>query len=210
MKLSQSVSRYCSLIYLPAQPKYQMRGVCQESGVDALYFLQVQGKRELIGFKQTTLIWSNKSNRWDIVNLMDKNVLAYTNSTEEFPFGTHHWFFTAGGCTDPGQSWRTINLQQVSQQPGQFCCDNGLCIVSEYRCDNKYHCQDESDEIGCSIVQVDAKRYNSQMPPYRIEWRGKNKLFRASDVNVSIELQDILGIRGSETWKLWKRRFHPQ
>ena len=186
--------QHCSLILLPALPKYQLRGVCQGSQADSYYVLQIDSYREMIGFKQTKLTWSNESKRWDIVNQIDKTVLAFSNSTESFPFGTHRWFFNDERCTDPDQTWRTMNLQQFSEQPGHFCCDDGLCIDSENRCDNKYHCKDESDEIGCNIVQVSENTYNRNMPPSRIVMEGKERAFLPSEVRASVRIQDILGM----------------
>ena len=118
-------------------PKFQMRGVCSGSQVDVYYRLKIDGKvidnSQLLGFKHTKLVRADSQMQWNIVSLVEKRVLAFSNSSEDFPFGTRRWFFTDDSCTDPGQVWRTMNLQQFSEQPGQFCCDDGICIHSEHR-----------------------------------------------------------------------------
>ena len=85
----------CSLIRVKESPKFQLRGVCKDSTVDTYYTMLLTNdnktilKQELVGFKQTKMIWSRERERWNIVNLIDGIVLAHTNSTHDFPFGSH-------------------------------------------------------------------------------------------------------------------------
>ena len=46
-----------------------------------------------------------------------------------------------------------MNLHQKQENSG-FCCDNGLCIPSEQRCDNSVDCADNSDEKNCKFLHV--------------------------------------------------------
>ena len=58
------------------------------------------------------------------------------------------WYFTEPGCSEPGQRWRRMSLH-TAVGPDQFCCDTGLCLPSEMRCDNSRDCPDLSDETNC-------------------------------------------------------------
>ena len=128
-------AKLCTVIRVKESPKFQLRGVCETSDVDYFYTFLVQSsnatylKTELLGFKQTIMTYSTEQERWNIKNLVNGEVLAYTNSSSSyFPFGSHRWFFSAGSCTEPGQPWKELNLQQKVEQPGEFCCEDGRCI----------------------------------------------------------------------------------
>ena len=176
-----------------------MRGLCKNSKIDVYYTLLVLRdnatlyERRLLGFKQTNMTFSPEQERWNIVNLVDGKVLAFTNSSHDFPFGSHRWFFTDSSCSDPGQPWRTLNLQQKVKQPGKFCCDDGYCIDSEKRCDGNNHCQDRSDENMCKTVQV-PPTYNLMSPPLRKEISGVEVTFHPLEIYAHVEIQDILNI----------------
>lgn len=34
-------------------------------------------------------------------------------------------------------------------KPGDFQCNNSVCIKGEFRCDGFFHCNDRSDEANC-------------------------------------------------------------
>ena len=133
------------------QTKFQLRGGCQQNEVDTFFVLQ-QG-RELLGYRQSKMFWSGEDRRWNIANLVDNKNMAYTNDTSAFPIGTRRWYFINGSCNDPGQLWRKMNLHLAVQQPGYFCCEDGLCIDSELKCDYHQHCSDYSDEMYCDMVK---------------------------------------------------------
>ena len=61
--------------------------------------------------------FSPENKTWEIVD-MSNLTLAFYNETSEFPFGSRPWYFLDQNCTDPGKPWRTINLQEVTDQPG--------------------------------------------------------------------------------------------
>ena len=189
----------CTIIQTKEKPKFQLKGVCKDSIVDLYYTILFPSenetilKKELVGFKQTQMIWSVEQERWNIVNLVDKNTLAHTNSTHDFPFGSHRWFFTNATCSEAGQPWRQLNLQQKVKQPGQFCCDNGLCIDSEFRCDGNNHCLDSSDEQMCQTVQV-PQTYNLDIPPLLEERSGVYVRFHPLEIATTVAILNILNI----------------
>ena len=58
-----------------------------------------------------------------------------------------------------------MNLHQLAKE-GEFCCNDGLCIQSEKRCDNAVDCIDHSDEKECPLVRF-PDQYNIQSPPVK-------------------------------------------
>ena len=192
-------NKYCSIIQLKETPKFQMTGVCKGSKVDNFYTILLPSDNktllamELIGFKHTKMTWSVKQKRWNIVNLFDGDILAHTNSTKDIPFGSHSWFFTNNSCYDQGKTRRLLNLQQKVKQPGYFCCDDGICINSELRCDGNNHCLDSSDEKACQSVQI-PKTYNKDIPPSEKEISGVDIRFRPLEIATSLANLNILNI----------------
>ena len=176
-------------------PKFQMRGLCKNSLVDIFFTFLLKNKtlfdNELLGFKQTKLTWSEDLKRWNIINLVDQTVLAFTNSTFAYPFGTHRWFFTNSTCTDPGQPWRKMNLHQKVKQLGKFCCEDGICIDSEHRCDGNNNCKDYSDEKYCVIVKI-PPTYDQEITPSSFQKIGKRTEFLPAEVRTYVEIQNIL------------------
>ena len=186
----------CPIINMTETPQFQLRGACDEVDIDIFYTLVLNKTlltKELLGFKHTKISWSSEDMKWTIVNLFDYSIVAFTNYTSDYPFGTHPWFFTSRACRDPGKVSRELSLQQKSEQPGQFCCDDGICIDSEERCDGNKHCRDYSDERSCQMVEIPAT-CNSDIPPSRMQKRGKKTTFRPIDVQTYVEIQNILAI----------------
>ena len=199
--------KLCAVIKIKESPRFQMRGVCKDSDVDIFYNLLVQTgndtimKAELLGLKQTKMAWSREQKRWNIVNLVNRKLLAYTNSTRDFPFGLHRWFFIDTPCSDPDQPWRELNLQQAVKQPGRFCCEDGLCIDSEFKCDGNNHCLDSSDEKICQTVQV-PQTYNIEIPPLRREI--SEDKFYPLHIATHVKIKNILSINNQESTILLK------
>ena len=190
---------YCPILNMTKSPKFRLRGLCQESIdiVDVFYTLII-GKetlfeKQLLGLKQTTIIWSSEFKQWNLMNLADRTILAYSNSTHHYPFGKQRWFFINSSCTDHGQSWRHMNLQQKVEYPGHFCCDDGLCIDSKHRCDGNKHCQDYSDERSCELVNIPST-YNSKIPPSSMQKKGREIEFLPIEVKTYVEIKNIISM----------------
>ena len=88
------------------------------------------------------------------------------NETMELPVGEHSWYFDRNHCQDREEQYRTLNLHINVDEPGNFCCSDGICVSSERVCDNKYHCKDRSDEDRrrCQMVLLDSE-YEKEKPP---------------------------------------------
>ena len=94
---------------------------------------------------------------------MFKGKARMQNSKTYFSFFSR-WYFTSGTCIDKDQSWRKMNLHKLAKK-GEFCCNNGLCIDSENRCDNSIDCVDHSDEENCELVKFPTFKYKLDRPP---------------------------------------------
>ena len=158
----------------------------QEKYVDSYYVIQPTG--QLLGYTHTSMLLSTEIGGFIIIDNWDQRILAYINNTTIFPLGSHPWYFVNGKFTDDNETeFRMLNLHLAVGQPGYFCCANGLCIESELKlkCDEIQHCEDNSDEIDCDLVEIPKDRYDSHMPPITKETNGN------INVEISITLIDI-------------------
>ena len=122
-------------------PHFRLRGVCISSPVDSFYMLG-EGER-LTGYTQTFMLPSTDRTRWEIRDSFTNDLLAHTKDSAEFPIGRRSWYFEpAGNVSKCEGSSRDLLLHLSVEQPGHFCCGDGVCISSELVCDNNQHCND--------------------------------------------------------------------
>ena len=111
--------------------------------------------------------------------------MAFTKTgTSKLPIGNNQWYFTQSNCSDEGKEYRTLNLLQDAEQPGNFCCYDGTCFSSEFVCDGTLHCESGEDEDFCEMIKV-PKYYNKYDPP--------------KQVYVNISIVDILTINEDDS-----------
>ena len=173
-----------------------MRGVCLESEVDKYYVLR--DSNDFLGLLHSKIIFSDINKRWEIVRRVDDGeVLAYMEETDEnFPSGTHRWYFVDAACTDPGHPWRSLNLHLDVETPGTFCCDDGTCISSEFICNNFADCKDESDERNCQYLHFRKYGNVSERPPIEFE-NNKKKLLTLNTSFIVLNIFDINDVEGT-------------
>ena len=186
---------HCSVCRVAHYTVFKLSGVCAGSGVDRVYTLQPD--RTMLGYTNTMMVWEERI--LSIVNTITQDILAYSNNTQEYPLGTHPWYFTQENCTDQGHQYRMLNFHLGVEQPGHFCCASGACIDSELRCDNVQHCEDLSDEDHCDMVQVPITGYHSKAPPVTRVWDGQNVSFPNVDVETSITVVQIININEADS-----------
>ena len=198
---------YCPICQITEKKTFQLRGVCLESPVDK-YFVMVNTTL-FLGYIQSSLIFSNVSERWEIVKTHNQtSVLAYMESEPEnnFPLGLHSWYFEAETCHGVGGQERTLNFHLEVEQPGYFCCNDGNCIESELVCNNFNDCSDLTDEKDCSLVVL-SPHYDKDFPSLQLKKGEKHPLtleanltildvFNIDDVDSTFDLHFLLTV----TW----------
>ena len=205
------INRMCSALTCPvcqlrsSGQNFILRGVCLDSAVDSTFVMQ--SSTEFLGYIQTKMTYSVTSNRWEIVNVTNRKLLAFmTAGPGNFhPIGRHHWHFLDTNCTDPGVEVRSLNLHLEVQQPGHFCCDDGTCVDSDMVCNNYHNCHDGADEANCTLLHLLHHQNDIGVPPVEFR-RGKlrrlvlngtlnvMKLFEIHDADSTFDLYFILEI----------------
>ena len=192
----------CPLCELSESLQLHLRGSCPEAGLDTVYYVDHirdnLDKNDISGYKSTKITWDRKKSHWQIVDTQSNKVIAIANDTQQYPLGTHLWYFKSGECTDENVGWRRMNLHRHAQE-NEFCCLNGLCIDSSLRCDTIKHCRDNSDEFNCSVLIL-PKHYDKSKPPSNEEYVSISQPFNLNRTNiiVTITILNVNDIRESQ------------
>ena len=158
--------KFCPICRVPAMTAYQLQGVCVGSHMDRFYVLL--SDKELLGYTQNKIVWKNS--RWEILNLITNTTEAFLKDTSDFPLGSKAWYYTEDNhCTPTGLK---LNLHLKVEIPGNFCCSDGNCLSSNWKCDGEKDCQDASDEENCKKIIV-PPTYSKEVPP-RVSNLGSN------------------------------------
>ena len=183
---------------VPSHTHFMMQGVCITSPVDTFY--QLTSATTLLGYTQTSVTWSVSRSRWEIVFSLNQTLLAFTNTTREFPIGTHPWYFINNvPCThNTSVSWRLLLLHPSVDQPGHFCCSDGTCLSSEQVCDHNQHCEDRSDEEQCQMV-TRPQYYSTDFPPTQRLANESHVTFPLLNVETRVIINKIFGIDPAST-----------
>ena len=199
----------CPICRVPLLKKYMLRGVCTEQTwlADTYYYLKQE--KLFMGNMHSKITWDK--NRWELQKLSDSSTIAFMNETSNYPLGVHKWFFEETICRDQEVIWRKLILHLEVEQPGKFCCDDGACIDSELVCDANQHCDDNTDEENCSLIQLNANYNSKRAPSLRIK-KMREIEFTEATVTFSIYIYDLMEINQddatftilflvSKTWK---------
>ena len=95
----------------------------------------------------------------------DRTLAATMNQTKGFPIGTFQWYILDADCADNDNTRsRSLNLHYQVKRPGHFCCDNGVCINSDFVCDGNINCEEGEDEFQCEMLRTSLS-YDKSRPP---------------------------------------------
>ena len=84
----------------------------------------------------SSITFSPSEQAWAIKSLDQGSTLAVKPGLD-LPIGQHSWNFTdAEKCQKD-----SLKLHLDVEQPGHFCCDDGLCVESEKVCDGVADCE---------------------------------------------------------------------
>ena len=190
----------CPICKVPLMNKYMLRGVCTGETWLADIFYYLKQDKLFIGNIHTKIIWN--SNRWEIQTLKENKTVAFMNETSDYPFGLNKWYFEAFVCKDEGEEYRRLLLHLQVEQPGKFCCEDGNCIDSELVCDQNQHCNDNTDENNCNLVETN-KFYNKRTAPSERIKKWRDISFTKSKVVLNIFIYYVMEIDQDEaSWTL--------
>ena len=187
-------AQYCPLCTFEAvTSQLRLAGVCQESRMDRIYIMS--STEEFVGLINSKIQFSRNNQRWEIVGGDGLDSLLAHTDTPDFPLGRRSWHFVGSNCSDPGETFRSLNLHPDVRQPGNFCCDSGLCLDSQLVCNNFDDCRDNSDERNCSLVSLVNVR-NKDLPAIEITDQGNQLLA----INVTFTFLQIFDVQEVDSY----------
>ena len=198
--------KLCPVCQVNQVVNMELEGVCRGSSVDSFYVMK--SPTEYLGYLHTSIAFSSSRDRWEVSHTFNSsNVLAFMDTKSDFPLGVNQWIFLEEDCADPWKMYRTLSLHFEVKKPGNFCCDDGICIDSELVCDSFSDCGDGSDENDCNFLYVPPTLTDTEKPPTRVKKSGKIQpiilnatfhvleIFEINEVDSTFDLHFILEIQ---------------
>lgn len=156
----------CVTCFLDGLRRFSLLGTC-ELELRNVYFMVVQpkvGDLQFLGYGAYQII--QREGTWMWLNVVTNQTIAIMEkATLDFPMGRRWWQLKRSVCGQEAGGRRRLLLSPCPQ--GYFTCDDATCIDLATRCDFKYDCHDNSDELDCQVIAF-PKDYQYHLPP-RVE-----------------------------------------
>ena len=150
--------------------------------------VETNGYHEFFGERGWTIRRSETHNGFilekPIGYSLDDPIIAVYNDTQEYPLGLKKWNIMNDNC--PGNGEHFLSFSSCTKS--QFTCNDGACVPLKLKCDQIKHCPDNSDELDCNNIQVDAKSYNKNISPKNIERARKTV---DQQIHATIDIQEF-------------------
>lgn len=100
---------------------------------------------------------------WTWLNAVNNRTIArMEESVPDFPMGRRWWHLQEPVCGQKPGGRRLLLLSPCSAD--HFTCDDATCIPLDNRCDLRYDCRDNTDELECEMVAF-PRDYQNHLPP---------------------------------------------
>ena len=180
---------------LATNPILSVRGLCDVTALDLEYtmIMAEDGYVEYIGLRNSVIKYDKENEIWTIQSRLNQKVRGTSKAL--FPtllLGKHVWEVRDDIKCQAGQAELTVKLGTCVE--GQFTCGDGICIPFDQRCDRAKHCEDWSDEIGCSTVQL-PHGYIKEFVPIKLN---KDLSISKVEATIGVSIKDVININENE------------
>ncbi|KAK4314330.1 hypothetical protein Pmani_014362 [Petrolisthes manimaculis] len=153
----------CVVCTISDHQRASLLGTC-EAEIRNVYFTPFQYEKSELVFVGYGEYYITRNNRtWTWVNVVKNTTIAIMEDNEpDFPMGRRWWRLEHTVCEQKPGGRRRLLLSPCP--PNHFTCDDATCIPLVQRCDLKYDCRDNTDEMGCHLVSF-PKDYQKHLPP---------------------------------------------
>ncbi|XP_071530506.1 uncharacterized protein [Panulirus ornatus] len=198
-------SKRCAACHLERTDFLYLRGLCFDSEFHMRFRVQdyINGRPFFRGYYNLVISWDDESSRWLLVDTVTNGTLMSASiiGRENYPIGKHHWTVVRELCGRP--EGREVLLSLAPCADHLFTCNSGDCIEQHLRCDFRYDCEDGSDEVDCSIIEVVDELQRDLPPPGPQESALElvpsltlTRIAEVDDINMAITLEFWLSL----TW----------
>ncbi|ROT75706.1 putative basement membrane-specific heparan sulfate proteoglycan core protein, partial [Penaeus vannamei] len=175
----------CALCTFTKPQRFSFLGTCEKE-LRNVYFVAYQEDFGELTFKSYGVYHIRKENgTWLYIDNVENVTIATMEPFEpDYPMGRRVWTLESEVC---GQKEGPRRFLLTPCETFQFTCDDGTCIPLKYRCDLKYDCRDQSDELECELIAF-PEDYHKHLPPRK---PGKEEGFLPVVIKVIIKSIDI-------------------
>ena len=129
--------------------------------------LTESGYIKYVGLVNSVIEYDLNEKKWIIQSMSSLVSTASSKALgSSLLLGKHPWVIENDNKCQLGVVQREVKLSSCEE--GEFTCSDGDCIDIEKRCDKIQNCQDWSDEIGCTTVNI-PKGYLKEFAPIKLE-----------------------------------------
>ena len=186
--------KLCFLCGFNMEPIYSLKGICHDSLYSFNYYLEDKNT-EIIGYAgyKGSFINITQSHLQLANGLEEKSELAKLS-----PFGRNLWSVEDKEC--PSRQGEILLTFSKCNALMQFTCTSGYCIDISKRCNNKYDCDDGSDEESClTIITESTLNTPPQQKDHRCEILTKVVINQFNQIN-SFDTTITLTMEISLSW----------
>ena len=127
--------------------------------------------------------------------LHDFHCISWSPNIEKthFPIGRHVWSGVDENCKVSKATHLTLSQCDFGKE---FTCNSGNCIDVRKRCDYKFDCEDQSDEIGCTSIEIPLSYKKLEAPDSNITFYDTiESVHNIDTIGMSVELTSLILMR---------------
>ncbi|XP_042206628.1 uncharacterized protein LOC121855630 [Homarus americanus] len=202
----ESTFKRCAACSFNHKSVLRLRGLCFDTELETQFRVEGSEKSRPFfrGYYGLLITWDLESRRWQVADPVKNVTLMWATGigSDDYPLGRRKWELLTDICGITAGQVIPVSLSECSD--GYFMCSSGECIAYHSRCNFRYDCQDQSDEVDCYMVQVIGE-FQRQMPPTGLQGTvllltpelTLSRITSVDDLNMAVTLEFQLTI----TWE---------